>query len=116
MKKIENQQENIKNLLQLIQENPELEIIPMVDSEIVADDGYSYWCGNWGTANLDEYWASDERIYFKENDLEDLVQEFIDNNYEDYPNLSDEELEKVATEKVNSYGWKKAIVIYIETP
>jgi hypothetical protein len=115
MKKIEKQQENIKSLLQLIQENPELEIIPMVDSDIIEDDYYSYWSGSWGKAKLDEYWTSDERIYFKENDFEDLVQEFIDNNYEDYSNISDEELEKIAEEKVNGYGWKKAILIYIET-
>ena len=116
MKKIEKQQENIKNLLQLIQENSELEIKPMVDSEIVADDCHSYWCGDWGKAKLDEYWVSDDRIYLKDNDFEDLVQEFIDVNYEDYPNLSDEELDKIAEEKVNSYEWKKAIIVYIETP
>ena len=115
MEKIEQQQENIKNLLQLIKENPGIEIKPMIDSEVIADDCFSYWCGSWGKAKLDEYWVSDERIYFKENDFEDLVQEFVDNNYEDYTSLTDEELEKVAKEKVNNYEWKKAILIYIET-
>jgi hypothetical protein len=116
VKKIEQQQENIKNLLQLIKENPELEIKPMVDSDVIADDCYSYWSGSWGESKLDEYWVSDERIYFKENDFEDLVQEFIDTNYNDYPNFSDEELEKIAEEKVNNYEWKKVILVYIETP
>lgn len=115
MKKIKQQQENIKNLLQLIKENPEVEIKPMVDSEVIADDCCNYWCGSWGNAKLDEYWVSDERIYFKENDFEDLVQEFIDNNYKDYLNLTDEELEEIAEKKVNSYEWKKAILVYIET-
>ena len=36
----------------------------MVDSEVIADDSHSYWCGSWGRAKLDEYWVSDERIYF----------------------------------------------------
>ena len=63
--------ENINNLLQLIKENPGIEIKPMVDSEVIADDCFSYWCGSWGKAKLDEYWVSDERIYFKENDFED---------------------------------------------
>ena len=116
MKNIERQQENIKNLLQLIKKNPELEIKPMVNSDVVADDCCSYWSGSWGESKLDEYWTSDERIYFKENDFEDLVQEFIDNNYENYSSLTDEELEKVAEEKVNQYEWKKAILVYIETP
>jgi len=116
VKNIERQQENIKNLLQLIKKNPELEIKPMVNSDVVADDCCSYWSGSWGESKLDEYWTSDERIYFKENDFEDLVQEFIDNNYENYSSLTDEELEKVAEEKVNQYEWKKAILVYIETP
>ena len=115
MKNIEQQQEIINNLLKWINENPGIEIKRMVDSEVIADDWFSYWCGSWGKAKLDEYWTSDERIYFKENDFEDLVQEFIDNNYEDYSNVSDDELEKIAEEKVNSCGWKKAILVYIET-
>jgi hypothetical protein len=110
------QQENVKELLNLIQENPNLRIVPLVASEIVADDNHCWWCGSWGKAKLDEYWVSDDRIYLKDNDFEDLVQEFIDVNYEDYPNLSDEELDKIAEEKVNSYEWKKAIIVYIETP
>lgn len=114
--KIKEQQENIKNLMKLVQDNPELEIKPMVDSEIVSDSGCSYWLGGWGDAVIDEYWVSDEKIYFKRNDLEELIEDFIDINSGEYRNLSDKELEKVATERVNNYAWKKAIVVYIETP
>lgn len=108
------QQENINNLLQLIKENPGIKIKPMVYSDVVIDDSSNCWCGSWGEAKLDEYWISDEKIYFKEEDFEDLVQKFIDNNYEEYTNFTDEELEKIAEGKVNAYGWEKAIVVYIK--
>ena len=37
-----------ENLLQLIKENPDLPIVPMVDQEIVADDCCTWWIGKWG--------------------------------------------------------------------
>lgn len=114
MKAIEKQQNNVNELLKLIKENPELEIVPMVDSEIGGDD-YSYYMAGWGTAEIDEYHCSDERIYFKEQDFEELVDKFIDNNYEEYNDLTDEELEKLAEEKINNLEWVKAIVVHINS-
>lgn len=114
VKKLEKQQNNINQLLKLIKENPELEIVPMVDSEIGGDD-YSYYMGEWGTPEIDEYHCSDERIYFKEQDFEELVDEFIDNNYKEYNDLTDEELEKLAEEKINNLEWVKAIVVHINS-
>lgn len=35
----------IADLLELIKAHPELPIVPMVDSEIVCDDGYARWKG-----------------------------------------------------------------------
>jgi len=100
-------------LLKLIAENPELEVVPMVDTECIFDDSYSTWMAKWGSADIDEYWCSDERVYFKSIDFDSLVEEFIDNNYEDYPTLSDEELEKLAKEKINAHDWIKAISVNI---
>ena len=47
-KESEIQKENIGKLLDLIKQNPELPILPMVDSEIVADDYCAYWAASWG--------------------------------------------------------------------
>ena len=113
MKSIEKQQKEVNNLLKLIKENPELEILPMVDTECVFSDDYSYWMAEWGEARIDEYWCSDERAYFKNYEFDSLVEDWIDNNYEDYPELSDNELEKIAEEKINGYKWVKAIIVYI---
>ena len=114
MKKIEKQQEKIANLLKLIEENPDLEIIPMVDSEIVCGDEYSNWLGSWGNARIDEYWNSDERIYFRFYDEEELIDNVICDEIDE--NIDDDEAERLAEEIVNSYDWVKAIIVRIETP
>ena len=48
MKQIEIQQENIKQLLQLVKESPKLEIVPMVNSECVGGDEFIFLhqCGD----------------------------------------------------------------------
>ena len=114
MKKIELQQDNINNLLKLVQENPDLEIMPMVDSEIVFSDDYCYWAGSWGEARVDEYWEDDERIYFKSEDEDDLIENEMENIFELYnESVTSKELEEIAREKINNYNWKKVIVVRI---
>ena len=113
MNNLEKQQKNVNELIKLIKENPELEIVPMVDSECVPCDDYSYWMAEWGTARVDEYHHDDERIYFKEQDFEELVGDFIDNNYEYYSHLGDDEIRDVAEREVSNLEWIKAIVVYI---
>ena len=107
------QQERIEGLLKLIQENPELEIVPMVNTECVGGDDYGSWMAEWGSAKLDEYYCSDERVYFRDGDEEDLQQQWIDYNYEDFPNASDEELDKMAEEYVKNLEWVKCIAVSI---
>lgn len=51
---IDLQQQNIKHLLELISTNPGLPIMPMVDSEIVADDCHGWWVGGWGNASIED--------------------------------------------------------------
>jgi hypothetical protein len=105
-----------EELFKLIKENPELEIVPMVDSEVVSGDDYSSWMGAWGKSRLDEYYCGDERIYFGD-DKEDLMQELIDNNYDNkWEGKTDEEMETMAKEIVNGYEWIKCIAVRIETP
>ncbi len=44
---------NIDKLLDLIKDNPELPVIPMVDGEIPGDD-CGYWIADWGLSRIDE--------------------------------------------------------------
>ena len=111
--KIEEQKEKVSTLLELIKQYPDYEIVPMVATECVFDDSFGYWMGEWGSAKVTKYWCGDERLY-QYDDFEELVEEWIDNNYEDYPEMSEHELEEKAEEYVNSLDWKDAIVVYIE--
>lgn len=121
-KAMEIQQERIELLLKLIKENPELEIVPMVDGELGGGD-FSYWMGSWGKAEIDEVYHEDERIYFRSIDEDELVDDFADQIFDsEYPNhkyLSDEESKIVtskAEQQVQNLGWQKAIVVKIELP
>ena len=105
---------NTEELLKLIAENPNLPIIPMVDSEVVADD-YGYWMGAWGHAEVTEYYLGRERIHFKDDDEEDVLNDMVgcryshDKDGRDIYDLSDEEWDKL----YKSVPWVKAIVVYI---
>lgn len=116
MNRMELQQSSIIHLLKLVQENPDLEIIPMVDSAVVFNDDHCYWAGSWGRASIDEYWVDDERIYFRSEDEDDLIENEVDNIYELYDeSTTDKELEEIAKEKINKYNWQKAIIVRINT-
>lgn len=56
-------------IIKLIEENPELPIVPMVDSEVVADDG-GYWLGKWKRCEVTEYYQGREYIHFRDDDEE----------------------------------------------
>ncbi len=113
---LEIQAENVKFLLKLIKENPDLKIVPMVDSDVVADDGYSSWMGSFGKAEIDYIWITDERIYFKSIDEEELIEEELDKIAEDEPNPMEQPMEQLAEERVKNYSWEKVIAVWITTP
>jgi len=96
------QQEKIKQLLQLINENPTLEIVPMVSTDCVLSDDNRSWSASWGNAEIDEYYTNDERIYFKSEDYEELLE-----------NL-DLESQEAAECIVDNYKWIKCISVRIE--
>lgn len=98
-------------LLELIKENPGLPVTPMVNYEIVGDDGYKYWVGSFGKARVTEYCSGEEHIHFREdNDLDETLPDFI--GYNRYEELSDDDAEK----EYDALPWIKAIVVYIEMP
>ncbi len=114
------QQKNVNELLKLIKDNPQLRVLPMVDSEIVADDGFSSWCGSFGESEIDYVWDSGERVYFSD-DKECLIEieiDRIDSEAQVYheSHLLYQSLEDRATERVNNYSWEKVIVVNIDLP
>lgn len=49
------ERKNRDNLFQLMQENPDLPVIPFVDGEVCAGDDFATWMGSWGAARVDEF-------------------------------------------------------------
>lgn len=109
-KESEIQKENIKELLELIEQNPDLPILPMVDSEIVSDDYCAYWAASWGKARIDSYCFDNERIWF----LSDDKYEIFDGVCSLPTGLSEEQEEKFIENVVSSLSWRKAVIVNIE--
>ena len=106
---------NIEELIRLIQENPELPIVPMVEGRIVAEEGsYDRWLGEWGRAHIGEYFVGDEIVHFKsEDDWDDIETAITDiSDYDTFEAMSDEE----AKAAYNALPWIKAIIVNIDIP
>lgn len=101
-------------IIKLIEENLELPIVPMVDSEIVADD-CGYWLGKWGRCKVTEYYAGREYIHFRDDDAENILNDMVgckysyDSQGRDIYDLTDEEWGAM----VDALPWVKCIVVYI---
>ena len=107
------ERENREKLFQLMRENPDLPVVPLVDGEIPGDD-CGYWLGAWGHAEVDEYLICkrDDCISFKSwDDVFDVLEKY----------LTDEEFEKLPESEsecrayYDALPWKKAIIVYITT-
>lgn len=100
---------NLANLLDLIKNNPHLPIVPMVSSEVVPDDTWAYWMGNWGPAKIDQYLLHKGRMFFKDDDDSFDVLERIH-----YPRNVDEMTDEEINAAYDALPWIKAIVVYID--
>ena len=55
---------NLEQFIDLVKQNPDLEVICMVDQEIVPCDDYARYMADIGKSSVDEY-LKDERISLK---------------------------------------------------
>ncbi|MDQ0414214.1 hypothetical protein [Mesobacillus stamsii] len=119
MKQMEKQQENVKNLLALLKENPDLEILPMIDYEVCAGDEYARCLGSWGKAKIDSFCVPEfdnERIYFKSNDEDRLAEKIYDRLETENPYSAPEVLSMMTEMALEEIKWEKVIVVNINTP
>lgn len=75
-----NNAENIKNLIELSAQHPDLPILAMVDGEIVCDDSYGRWLGSIGSVEIGEYVCYDDHFI---DDREEFMECFYDYNDEE---------------------------------
>lgn len=101
----------IKQLLDLIQQRPELPIIPMVDYEVVCGDESSRWMGSFGSAEVTKYVCGEEHIFFyDESEMEPALREIVGDDWYDASN------EENDLEKYRSLAWTECIAVDINTP
>lgn len=104
---------NLLALLKLMQENPELPVVPMVDGEIPGDDS-GYWLGAWGNARVDEYLLINKckwMVFKSDDDVFDVLEKYLsDDEFEKLP-----ETEEECRPVYNALPWTKAIIVYIQT-
>ena len=107
----------IEEFLQLVKDNPELPIIPMVDQEVVANDNCTWWMGKWNNQKVTSYYMGRDYIHFQDDDEEDVLGDMVGCDYYCTPDgryiteLSEEEWDAL----YKSIPWIKAIVVYITT-
>lgn len=87
------QSEKLTQLLELMQANPELPVIPCVDGDVVSGDEYYCWLGSWGESAIQEFIIGKERTYYRDPELVD--------------NMTEEETRAA----YNALPWKKAIFV-----
>lgn len=101
----------IEELLELIKTHPDLPIVPMVDSEIVCDDGYTRWKGAWGPASVTKYLVSEEHIFFfDDEDVEVVLTEV--KGYDEFISMTEEE----AMAAYRALPWVECIAVDINLP
>ena len=108
----EKEKKNRDELFRLMKENPELPIVPMVDSEICGGD-FAYYMGVWGWAEIDEILICEnnyDSIEFKsDHDIYNTLYHYLKpEQYDELPDNYD-----LCEEIYNNLPWKKVIVVFI---
>lgn len=106
--------ENIKEILKLIEENPDLPVIPMVGQDIVADCT-GEWVAHFGKAEVKKMCIYGEKVIFREEKNAIKTVEALE-----LEGLTEDRTREESIEKLNGYldelEWLEAIIVHIETP
>lgn len=106
--------ENIKHLIQLMEENPDLPVIPMVGQDIVADCT-GEWVANFGKAEIKKMCIYGENVIFREEKNAIKTVEALE-----LEGLTEGRTREESIENLNGYldelDWLEAIIVHIETP
>lgn len=112
----------MKQLIQLAEENPNLRVVPIVDSNLFGnedfhDDFNSCWLGSWGESSLDEILVTDNQYFLKSDidgneDFEGYLLKRIDTSTSHMEDQTFASFIKVESEKL---PWEKVIVVTINS-
>ena len=104
-------------LKKLIAEHPNLPIVVIVSSDVVADDDYAWWYApdirfTMGEILDCEQDINDEKTYIDRDDFEEDLADILGDSG-DYDETTDEEFDKIVQEELKKYEpyWKQVIQI-----
>lgn len=110
---------NTHTLSQLLKENPELEVVPVINKDFYPNDDY-YFLGSLGTARMDWMFKSnlfdEDEVYFKSEDEDVCFIRICDQLSLEKIDWSQEKIEEEATKIMSNIQWKKVIVLNIDSP
>ena len=109
--------ENIKDVLKVINEHPDLPVIPMVGQDIVADS-FGEWTAEVGEAEIRKICIyEDAVIFYDENTLKTAGMLELDYEALGIPySMSSGEANRRLKTFIDSLDWLEAIIVHIETP
>lgn len=105
---------NTKQLMELMEQYPELPIVPMVHTEVVHDsDYYTRWISKIGESYIGRYICGKEALHFFDSeDLVEVLETLLDVRYQEW------ELEYLPDEKLDDLykglNWTTAIIVDID--
>lgn len=106
--------DNIKDLLRLMEEHPDLPVVPMVGQDIVADCT-GEWIAHFGKAEIKKMCIYGENVIFREDKNAIKTVEALE-----LEGLAEGRTREEGIEKLNGYldelDWLEAIIVHIETP
>jgi hypothetical protein len=106
--------ENIKEILKLIDEHPDLPVIPMVGQDIVADCT-GEWVASFGKAEVKKMCIYGENVIFREDKNAIKTVEALELEGLTEGRTREESIEKLDG-YLNELDWLEAIIVHIETP
>ena len=106
---------NVMGLVKLIQDNPNLPVYTVVESEVVASGHYGRWVSKIGSSVVDRIYFDDDRYYVESYDDEDLEEKFAEIICEHNPNITDNDLELRIDVCMRALEWEDCIVVNVDT-
>ena len=109
--------DNIKHLIQLIDEHPDLPVVPMVGQDIVADCT-GEWVAHFGKAEVKKMCIYGEKVIFREwkNAIDTLEAFEFEGLIVREESKKREETIAIINGYLDELDWLEAIIVHIETP
>ena len=105
--------ETLKKLIQLIQENPDLPVIPLVHQDVYLGDDYAYSLGELVAPSIDEVLSGESDTFYIRSEVrskEDVLYDRTEYTEEWVDNATDAEIDQA----FDSLPWKRVIIVYVD--